>query len=153
MQTDALEFQEIVFGTEDYQKAVSVRDSVLRKPLGLQYTAEQLQTEGDSRHLVCRLGSEIVGTVILKPESPKVVRMRQFAVKEEHQRKGVGRFLAIKSEDLAKQEGFEEILLHARESVLPFYEKLGYQAEGERFTEVTLPHLKMRKKEMPLEHG
>ena len=146
MQSDALEFQEIDFGSEDYQKAVIIRDSVLRKPIGLQYSSEQLQTEGDSRHLICRLDSEVVGTVILKPESSKIVRMRQFAVKEDYQRKGIGRFLAINSEDLAKQEGFEEILLHARESVIPFYEKLGYQAEGERFIEVTIPHRKMRKK-------
>jgi predicted GNAT family N-acyltransferase len=35
--------------------------------------------------------------------------------------------------------------LHARESALPFYAKLGYQRVGSRFLEIQLPHWEMRK--------
>ena len=42
--------------------------------------------------------------------------------------------------------GYEEIVLHARETALGFYQKLGYETEGDSFTEVGLPHSAMRKK-------
>ena len=44
------------------------------------------------------------------------------------------------SEDFARKLGFQEMILHARESVVPFYELLGYAKVGDRFTEVTIPH-------------
>lgn len=145
MQSGELRFEQIEFGSEDYQQAVSLRDAVLRKPLGLHYTKEQLEAEQDSWHLVCKMGKIIVGSVILKPETDKVIRMRQFAVQEDLQGQGIGRFLSENCEQMAKQAGYSEMLLHARESVIPFYQKLGFQSEGDRFLEVTLPHYKMRK--------
>lgn len=44
------------------------------------------------------------------------------------------------SEDLTREFGYEEIVLHARETAVPFYEPLGYTRVGDRFTEVTIPH-------------
>jgi predicted GNAT family N-acyltransferase len=83
---------------------------------------------------------------VLKPLNEHCIKMRQLAVRESYQGKGVGRELVNYAESFAKGRGNEEIVLHARETVRGFYEKLGYEAEGDSFIEVGLPHLAMRKK-------
>jgi len=37
------------------------------------------------------------------------------------------------------------MVLHAREAAIPFYLRLGYELEGEPFTEVGIPHRRMVK--------
>ena len=44
------------------------------------------------------------------------------------------------------------MVLHARESAVPFYEKLGYSLGGDRFQEATLPHWAMNKRSAPIIH-
>lgn len=136
---------QIPHGSETYWEAIQLRDSVLRKPLGLAYNQEDLLAEDGSYHIVCRNGDELVGCLVLKPAEDGVMKMRQFAVRADAQGHGIGRLLENYAERFSKEKGFKEIQLHAREVALGFYQKLGYQAEGERFIEVTIPHLAMRK--------
>ena len=49
------------------------------------------------------------------------------------------------SEDFATRFGFQEMVLHARETAVPFYEMLSYNKVGDCFTEVTIPHWGMVK--------
>ena len=37
------------------------------------------------------------------------------------------------------------MVLHARETAVGFYEKLGYKTSGDKFIEVTIPHFPMQK--------
>src|SRR5436309_502323 len=60
--------------------------------------------------------------------------------------KGVGKGLVLAAESFCAQLGATDIVLNARQPVVPFYEALGYQALGSVFYEVTIPHLKMTKK-------
>ncbi len=46
---------------------------------------------------------------------------------------------------VARREGFRRIIAHAREPAVPFYLRLGYAVEGERFIEVTIPHFTVSK--------
>jgi predicted GNAT family N-acyltransferase len=82
---------------------------------------------------------------VLKPVDVGDVQMRQVAVAESMQGKGVGRLMVKYSEALAKKQGFRKMVLHARETAVPFYELLGYTKVGNRFMEVTLPHWGMAK--------
>lgn len=136
---------EIRHGTGAYDEAVALRDEVLRKPLGLRFFREELAGESDSFHLAYRKDGKIVGCLVLRPLDERRVRMRQFAVAAEFQGKGVGRALVDFSEAFARDRGFVEVVLHAREAAVGFYGKMGYEVVGERFTEVTLPHFPMRK--------
>jgi N-acetylglutamate synthase-like GNAT family acetyltransferase len=133
-------------GTKEYDETVALRDEVLRKPLGLAYNPEELVDERYSFHLALREGDQLVACLMLKPLDEKRLMMRQLAVRENCQKKGLGRELVNYAESFAKERGFGEIVLHARETALGFYGKLGYQAEGDRFTEVGLPHFSVRKK-------
>jgi GNAT superfamily N-acetyltransferase len=136
---------EIPHNSGEYWDAVQIRDSVLRKPLGMEYRMEDLLAEEGSYHFACRVDGKLAGSVILRPKEDGLVQMRQFAVCEELQGRGVGRALANYAEGFARGKGFREIILHARVSVMEFYRKLGYFEEGEGFTEVGLPHILMSK--------
>lgn len=53
--------------------------------------------------------------------------------------------IVLFAESVAKLRGHERLMLHARESAVPFYLRLGYEIEGEPFTEVGLTHRLMSK--------
>jgi predicted GNAT family N-acyltransferase len=72
--------------------------------------------------------------------------MRQLAVREDFRGKGIGRALARFPESFARDHGYVEIVLHARETAVGIYEKKGYKVARDRFTEVTIPHVPMRKR-------
>ena len=75
--------------------------------------------------------------------------MRQVAVVSDLQGQGIGRALVEYSEALARKLGFRRMVLHARETAVAFYKKLGYLRIGGRFEEVTIPHWAMTKQLAP----
>ena len=139
-------FTQVHYGTKEYNQTVALRNEVLRIPLGLAFSREELPEEKDSFHLAWGEGTELVACLVLKPINEQCIKMRQLAVRENCQGKGFGRELVNYAHSFAKGRGFAEIFLHARETVRRFYEKLGYEGEGDSFTEVGLPHRAMRKK-------
>ena len=136
----------IEHGSGEYEEAIELRYQVLRKPLGLSYDPAELAGEKDSFHLALREGAELVACLVLKPLDERCIKMRQLAVRESSQGKGFGQELVNYAESFLKGRGFAEIVLHARETARGFYHKLGYEAEGDSFVEVGLPHIAMQKK-------
>ena len=132
-------------GSPQYWATVELRDSVLRKPLGLRFSPEELQAEKGSRHVACYRGQRLVGCLVLRPMAGGDLQMRQVAVVADVQGNGIGRAMVQYAEALARTLGCSRIVLHARVAVVPFYEKLGYAKVGERFVEVTIPHWAMEK--------
>ena len=132
-------------GTKEYDETVVLRNEVLRKPLGLSYDPAELAGEKDSFHLALRKGAELVACLVLNPLDERCIKMRQLAVRESSQAKGFGRELVNYAHSFARERGYAEIVLHTRETARGFYEKLGYDDEGDSFTEVGLPHLFMRR--------
>ncbi len=139
------EIRQISFGSKEYKDGIDLRTKILREPLGIKFSADDLMKEADEIHVGAFVGGSLVGCLLLAPQSERVVKMRQVAVVKNTQRAGVGKKLVDYSEMLSREKGFKEIVLHARETAVPFYLKLGYEVYDEPFTEVTLPHRKMRK--------
>lgn len=137
--------REVQHGTDEYKQMITLRDEILRKPLLLTFSTEELAKEKDSFHLGCWDSGMLVACLVLKPVGGRQIRMRQLAVSQHLQGRGFGTRLVKYSESFAKQHGYHEIVLHARESAIEFYEKLGYQKRGEQFIEVTIPHYQMWK--------
>ncbi|MBX2845010.1 MAG: GNAT family N-acetyltransferase [Saprospiraceae bacterium] len=129
----------------EYWELVALRDEILRKPLGLVFTVEQLSAEADSWHIGGYENGLLKCCLILKPLAAGELKMRQVAVAEAAQQQGWGRAINAFSEQFAKEHGFTFISCHARESARIFYEKLGYAIVGDRFEEVGLPHFRMEK--------
>ena len=145
-----LRISEIAHRSEAYEQAVRLREAVLRRPLGLVFTAQELDDEAGSHHIVALDEDEnddgaCVGCLVLLPVDADVVRMRQVAVQPNRQRQGIGRALVGFAEQSARARGHREIVAHVREPVISFYTSLGYELTGPRFIEVAIPHFPMRK--------
>lgn len=122
-----------------------LREEVLRRPLGLSLKDEDLSGEVQEITLAALEGEEVIGCVLLKPLADGWIKLRQMAVAEKMQGRNIGRALVRAAEQIALEEGYTRIELHARDVAAGFYRKLGYRQEGEMFTEVNIPHLKMVK--------
>jgi len=140
-----IECKEVQHGSVEYWETAAFRDRLLREPLGLHFTPTELEAESDSYHLACYQDGTLVACVVLRPVGSGKIRMRQLIVAEQCQRQGIGTALVARSESFARELGFQEMVMHARETAVAFYERLGYKKESERFIEVTIPHFFLRK--------
>jgi predicted GNAT family N-acyltransferase len=129
----------------DYDDAVTLRRAVLRAPLGLDFTPEQLADEAADTHFVAFDGVHVVGAVVMTPYSATIAKLRQMAVSSDAQGQGVGATLLKAFEAHARAQGLTGITLAARVTAQGFYARNGYAAEGDIFEEVTIPHIKMTK--------
>jgi predicted GNAT family N-acyltransferase len=135
----------IDYGTPEYYQMIKLRDDILRKPLGLEFTPEELEKEKDNLLMVAFEDDKMLGCCMLVQEGTDTVRLRQMAVLNDLQGKGIGRALMQFAENLARDRGFKTITMHARKGSVGFYEKMGYTRNGEEFEEITIPHYVMEK--------
>ncbi|QDT53401.1 Acetyltransferase (GNAT) family protein [Caulifigura coniformis] len=138
-------FLEVPYGSPAYQQCLELRRVILREPLGLVFTQVDFDQDRNDVHLACTLGEQLVGCLVLTPREAGEIKMRQVAVVPGLQGFGIGRGLVRFSEAVAIERGFTRMTLHARETAVGFYEKLDYQAVGDAFVEVTVPHRRMQK--------
>ena len=132
-------------GTDEYLQMVKLRDDILRKPLGLGFTPEELEAEKDNMLIAAFDDERILGCCMLVEEQPGTVKLRQMAVLNDLQGKGIGRALMNFAENIARDRGYKILRMHARANATGFYEKVGYRIKGDQFTEVTIPHYVMEK--------
>jgi N-acetylglutamate synthase-like GNAT family acetyltransferase len=132
-------------GTHEYRLMLKLREDLLRKPLGISFTKEELEKEKNDVLIGAFDDDDILGCCMLVEMEPGVVRLRQLAVLNNLQGKGVGTAILQFSENLARDLGYKKITMHARKNTIDFFEKLGYQTVGDEFIEITIPHFEMMK--------
>ena len=132
-------------GTKEYQQMVHLRNEILRKPLGLHFTKEELDGEKDDILMGAFEDDRLLGCCLLTRQDAATLRLRQMAVPSGMQGKGIGRALTIFAENIARDLGYKRVCMHARSTTIGFYSKLGYSTIGNEFTEVTIPHYIMEK--------
>ncbi|MCQ8240041.1 GNAT family N-acetyltransferase [Rhizosaccharibacter radicis] len=133
-------------GSEAWRRMVALRHRVLREPLELCFSDEELRQEAGQHHLVLWHGGLVGGTLLLAPAEARSVRLRQMAVAPEFHGQGLGRRLVEEAEAFLRARATELVFLSAREGAIGFYERLGYRTTGAFFMEVTLPHRRMEKR-------
>ncbi len=137
---------EIEFGTPAYDEVLNLRDKILRKPLGLEFTTEEISEEYQQIHLACYNDAfNLLACLVLVIKDENTLKMRQVAVDESQQKKGIGQFLVKESEKWAIENGYIKMVLNARDTAVPFYKKMDYEKHGKQFIEVNIPHYAMRK--------
>ena len=112
----------------------------------LTFDKEELEKEMGDILIGAFEDERMLGCCMLIETEPGTVRLRQMAVSNNLQGKGIGRALMQFAENIARDRGFRKITMHARKSATGFYEKLGYFISGGEFEEVTLPHVVMEKR-------
>lgn len=138
--------KQIDFGTAEYRQMLSLRYEILRKPLGLQFTPEELEHEKNDILIAAFEEEKMLGCCFLTAIDSQHVKLRQLAVQNNLQGKGIGASLMNFAENIARDRGFRSIQLNARKAALEFFEKQGYKTEGDEFIQLGIPHFLMKKK-------
>jgi len=140
-----LELRSVEFDSKEYRETVSLRDKILRKPLGMVFTPEFLAREAEDFHIAGYQDGQMLCCLILSPLNDIEVQMRQVAVDEGFQGQGLGKQIAKYSEDFASEKGFTRMKVHARDVAVDFYLSMDYEIIDEAFTEVGIVHRRMIK--------
>ena len=142
-----IKFIDIEFGSGRYKELLDLRYKILLQPLGLKFLDSYREEEANFLHIGCIENStgELIGGLILAPINDEEIRVMQVAIDVIHQGEGIGRKLIEYAESVAKEIGYERIIMHAMLSVVGFYEKLGFKQEGELFEEKGVRFIRMVK--------
>jgi len=140
-----VKIKEIKYNSDDYQKILFFRFQNLRKPLNLKWSKKDLQNEDKQNHFVVMHNLEIIGSFCLKKIDMQTIKLRQMAIKKEHQKKGYGSKVIRFTESFAELNNYKIIILTARLSALEFYKKNFFKTSGNIFTDVTVDSIKMFK--------
>ncbi|HLY71102.1 MAG TPA: GNAT family N-acetyltransferase, partial [Puia sp.] len=89
-------------GTKEYNQMVQLRNDMLRKPLGLSFTVDELEKEKDDVLIGAFEDDKLLGCCLLTKVDSQIVRLRQMAVPNSLQGKGVGRALMVFAENIAR---------------------------------------------------
>ena len=87
----------------------------------------------------------IVATARLVDKGNGLGKVGRVAVLEEYRGRGIGAAIMRTVHDHASECGFTQLLLEAQCYAIPFYEKLGYTAEGDVFLDANITHRNMRR--------
>ena len=138
--------KQIDHGTPEYRQMVQLRQLILRQPLGLDFTKEELENEKNNILIAAFDDDDMLGCCMLCPINSDTLQLRQMAVNNNLQGKGVGASIISFAENLARDKGYKNMIMHARDTAIGFYERFGYKAIGDEFIEVKVPHRVMQKK-------
>jgi len=138
-------YRQISTNDHEYALEKELRDRVLRMPLGLHLSEQDVADEDRQFHLVAVNGQDQVIGCVLVAFSGTVAKVRQLAIEGAYRGRGVGAELMKRAEQAIRARNIGTVTLHGRVTARGFFEKLGYTAASEVFTEVTIPHIKMQK--------
>lgn len=138
-----------------YTQEVALRTAVLLSPIGL--TIEDYYTMAPGReeqceHFVATVdhpnGEKVIGTATLfigKDNSGTLKgKVQQVCVDKQLQGEGIGQKLMIAIEARGFGElGLSNLYCHAQLDAMSFYDKLGWEVDGEEFVEAGIAHKRM----------
>ena len=138
--------KQIDHGTKEYHQMVELRNEILRKPLGLSFDKDELKRETGDTLIAAFEEDKMLGCCLLTKVDSRSVRLRQMAVQNNVQGKGIGAAMMNYAENVARDAGYHKMIMHARKTAIAFFEMIGYKVTGHEFVEITIPHVVMEKK-------
>ena len=130
----------------EWEAYYDLRYRVLREPLGKERGSERNEGDATGTHFACFKATKIVGVARLDKLDDTTCQVRFVAIESDLQGLGLGKIIMQAVEESAIQSGFKQMVLHARDYALPFYEKLGYQLIGPSYKLFdVLQHFEMHK--------
>ena len=133
--------------SEDFEKYFELRWRILRAPWKQPKGSEQDDEEDRSYHIMAMENALLIGVARLQFTEQNIAQLRYMAIDRRHQKKGIGRKIVAYMEDVARKNNAEQLILHARNNALGFYEKLGYKITEKSYLLFdSIQHYKMSKK-------
>ncbi|MCX8473906.1 MAG: GNAT family N-acetyltransferase [Sediminibacterium sp.] len=136
----------IPYKSPEYFLQVHFRYRLLRKPLGLTFSRNELLNESNDIFIAGYIDSMMMSCCILSPLSISEIKLRQMAIDTSFQQNGYGKKIIQFAENYIQiQSHYRYITLNARADATSFYEKCGYTKHEPSFIEVSIVHYKMSK--------
>ena len=128
----------------DREACFAIRIAVFVDEQGVPREAELDSYEANAVHLLAEADGRPVGTMRWRAVPPATAKLERVAVLPQARGLGIGRALVLEALRQVAAAGLGEAVLHAQTSAAPFYERLGFLAEGEPFEEEGIEHIRMR---------
>lgn len=126
----------------NWTETIAIRHRVLwpNKP------PEFCKVSGDEQalHFAARTDNQLISVASIYLDKDKA-RLRKFATLTEFQGQGVGTKLLTFIIERLKQLDIDYLWFDARQSALPFYQRLGFESYGKVFYKSDVAYLKMSK--------
>lgn len=126
---------------DDFGRVYAIRAAVFQKEHGLAEEAEIDGHEHISHHYLAIADGVAVGTARWRMTMAGKAKLERFAVFSTYRKQGVGR--ALTETMLRHVPANRPVFVEALGDVVGFYEKMGFEAEGEPFEAHGLPHQRM----------
>lgn len=123
--------------------AFLVRQAVFILEQGVPAQLELDEFDPVATHVLAYQDDRCIGTGRLVPLGAERAQIGRMAVLAQFRGKGVGKQILQKLIHTAKLQEVRHIILHSQVSAIPFYEKLGFQAQGDIYDEAGIPHRNM----------
>ncbi|NJP12672.1 MAG: GNAT family N-acetyltransferase [Leptolyngbyaceae cyanobacterium RU_5_1] len=130
---------------QDFPQIYKIRYLVFQIEQGVDPILEFDGQDEQAQHILTYLDGKPVGTARIRFWDDRTAKVERVAVLAEVRGQGIGRTLMEYILNLLAEKHVVEVAMNAQESVIEFYEKLGFTSEGELFEEAGIPHIKMRK--------
>jgi GNAT superfamily N-acetyltransferase len=122
------------------------RWKTLRQPWGHPRGSEQTEGEEDCYHAMAATTSGVCGVARIQQLEEGEWQIRFMGVVDEWHGKGIGKKLLEYLVQLARSKGAENIILHARENAVVFYEKCDFkQVKPSYLLWDTIQHVEMKR--------
>src|SRR5437764_7952630 len=104
--------KQIDHGTKEYRQMVDLRNEILRKPLGLTFKKEELDREKQDILIGAFEEDKMLACCLLTKVDNENVRLRQMAVQNNLQGKGIGATMLNYAENIARDAGYKKMVMH-----------------------------------------
>ena len=129
----------------DRQTCFTIREAVFIAEQNVPADLELDEYDAAATHFLLRdADGAPLGTARLLDKAG-VAKIGRVALLKDARGRGLGRLLMQAVLDEARRQGFREAVLDSQTYAIPFYERLGFVAEGDEFDDAGIPHYRMRR--------
>jgi predicted GNAT family N-acyltransferase len=111
-----------------------------------QRVPEELELDEEDAHAIhalAQLNTQPIGTARLVNLGGGQAQIGRMAVLEQFRGHGIGQQILKQLILYAREKGISSLVLHSQVSAIPFYEKMGFIAQGPIYDEAGIPHRNM----------
>lgn len=129
----------------DRQDCFAIREAVFVQEQNVPLALEMDEYDATATHFLLRddAGTPLATARLLDKNG--AAKIGRVAVLKPFRGRGLGLVLMRAVLDDARRRGFAEVVLDSQTYAIPFYERLGFAAEGEEFDDAGIPHFRMRR--------
>jgi predicted GNAT family N-acyltransferase len=129
----------------EVEAALDLRVKVFCGEQGVSEEEETDDLDQVAVHIVGLDESGVIATCRLREIGEGQWKLERMVVEKRLREAGVGSRLLAGAEEEARSRGAAEMVLNAQTRAEAFYASNGYAAEGDRFLEADIEHVRMRK--------